>query len=374
MLILPSMKIIDTFTIDASPKKTDTGFLVANVRAVRTGIQSYTGAEMGRPDLAVVNVYRPEAEVFHKDSVMSFAGVTLTNNHPNEPVTAENWKDFAAGEIVAGPVMRDGEYMMLQIMVRDAATIKDIENGKRELSAGYDADIVWQDGVTPDGLTYQAIQTNIRANHLSIVDFARGGSKLKIGDNLKETKSMKNIIVDGLLVEVTDGSEAAIRKLTTDRDTANSTITARDAEIARLNTELSARTGEIAVLNQKVKDAELTPEALATAVAARAAVVDTAKTIVKDFDATGKTDAAIKREVVKAKIGDAAIALDDAAIAGAFVAIAADKPNTSVRDSLGVNPTPAQANVVNFADAKAKEDASYNAMLARLANGGAETA
>lgn len=358
------MKIIDTFTIDAKPKKTDQGFLFANVRAVRTGIQRYAGHEVGRPDLQVVDVYRPESEVFNRDSVNSFAGITLTSNHPDEEVTADNWKDYAVGDVVVGDVMREGEFMRLQIMVRDATTIKAVEDGKNQLSAGYDAELEWIDGVTDDGLTYQAVQRNIRANHLSIVDTARGGKHLKIGDNLKEAPKMKNIIVDGLMVEVTDQSEAAITKLTGERNTATSQIAAKDASIADLTKQVETLTGEKAVLEQKVKDAALTPEQLNAAVAERAKVVDAAKKIVPTLDAGNKTDSEIKREAVKSRLGDAAVPMTDDAINGAFALLTADvKNDLNVRDSLGNIDT----KVVNIADAQKRSDDAHAAMVAGYA-------
>lgn len=357
------MKITDTFIIDATPKKTENGFMVANVRAVRTGIQQYMGAELGRPDLGVVNVYRPESEVFHKDSILSFAGVTLTDNHPDEQVTAENWKDYAVGDVVPGEVLRDGEFMRFNVIVRDAATIKSIENGKNQLSAGYDAELEWVDGVTEDGLTYQAIQKNIRANHLSIVGTARGGTKLKIGDKAMTTK---NMIVDGLLVEVTDAAEAAVNKLTKDRDAAVAVVATKDGEIASLTKQVETLTGEKAVLEQKVKDSALTPEALNAAVAERAKVVDAAKKIVPTFDAGVKTDAEIKREVVKSRIGDTATSMSDDAISGAFslLSVGDASGGTTVRDSLGIVD---HGKVFNIADAQKRADDAHAAMVAGYA-------
>lgn len=354
------MKITDTFTIDG-PRKTNEGFLIANVRAVRTGIQQYLGAELGRPDLPVVNVLRPAEEVFHKDALRSFGGLTLTNDHPSEMVNADNWRDYAVGE-TGWEILNDGGFMRIPIMLRDAETIKAVESGKNQLSAGYEADIEWVDGVTEDGLTYQAVQRNIRGNHLSIVGAARGGSKLKIGDN----RTMKTMLVDGFSVEVTDQSEAALNKVVRERDEAKTAIATKDAEITRLTGELSAKTGEIAVINKKLEDSVLTPEALESAVAARSALIDSAKSIVSDYDAKGKTDAEIRREIVTAKLGDAAKNFDDGAFAGAFATLAASvTKQTSQRDSLGNIPLSGGGNgqVVNFADAKKQEEDAWAAMV-----------
>jgi hypothetical protein len=58
-----------------------------------------------------------------------------------------------------------------------------VQNGHAQLSVGYGAKLVWGDGVTPAGEPYHAVQTDIRANHVAVVKMARGGDKLKIGDD-----------------------------------------------------------------------------------------------------------------------------------------------------------------------------------------------
>jgi len=64
--------------------------LAAVTRFARSGVHRYSGQEVGRPDLATVNVYRPESEVFSEDAMASFAHKALTLDHPNESVTAQN--------------------------------------------------------------------------------------------------------------------------------------------------------------------------------------------------------------------------------------------------------------------------------------------
>ena len=79
------------------------GYMVADVRAARSGIQQYAGHEVGKPDMAVVNVYRPEGEVFNKDSLASYAFKPVTINHPSTGVTADNWKQLSVGNVGAQP-------------------------------------------------------------------------------------------------------------------------------------------------------------------------------------------------------------------------------------------------------------------------------
>lgn len=92
------MQFTDAVTVAGKPRRTADG-LVAEAKAVRTGIQLYSGDEVGKPDMTVVRVYRPPEEVFADASLQSFTHAPITNDHPKDMVTAENWKDLAIGEV-----------------------------------------------------------------------------------------------------------------------------------------------------------------------------------------------------------------------------------------------------------------------------------
>jgi hypothetical protein len=144
----------------------------------------YRGSEVGIADKAIVRVYRPEDQVFKADSMHSFAHKPVTDDHPKVMVTADTWKDVAVGTL-GGQVARDGEFIRVDLAVMDGKTIKKIQDGKAELSVGYGCNIVIGDGTTPSGEKYDAMQTDIVVNHLAVVDAARGGSLLRIGDSGK---------------------------------------------------------------------------------------------------------------------------------------------------------------------------------------------
>lgn len=320
------MDFTDTLTVDGM-KRTRDGYLVASVRAARTGIQEYAGVEVGKPDMAKVRVYRPETEVFKKDAMASFTTIPVTVDHPNVAVTADNWREYAVGS-TGEDIARDGDFIRVPIIVKDAAAIRQIEAGKRQLSMGYTCDLLWGDGVTPDGLTFNAIQQNLSGNHLAIVSAARGGSFLTIDGDTNVADVLK-IIRDGVTIEVNDAFIASldgkITKLTADLAAANTSI-------GTLTATVSTRDGEITVLKSQLTDATLTPAKLDAAVAARALVVDAAKLILPTLDATGKTDAEIRKLAVTAKLGDVAATMNDDAINGAFNALAVT--TDGVRDAV----------------------------------------
>lgn len=328
------MEFSDTLTLDA-PRRTADGYLAASVRAARTGVQEYTGREVGKPDQQIVRVFRPEAEVFHKDSLRTLAHKPVTVDHPPVAVTADNWREYTSG-MTGDEVARDGEFVRVPLAIMDATAIKAVTDGKNQLSCGYVCDLDWTAGTAPDGTTYDAVQKNIRFNHLSIVGLARGGPQLRIGDS----KPMRKIVHDGISIDFEDQAADAyntlakrladtvanVAKLTAD-------LAAKDAAIAKADAERDAA-------KAKVMDAV----AIDALVAKRADLIAVAKSI-HEADYTGKPDAEIRKIAVAAKIGDAAIAgKPDAYIEAMFDIKAGEaKQNVDLRQTIGngLNTAPA---------------------------------
>ncbi|TLX12139.1 DUF2213 domain-containing protein [Rhizobium sp. MHM7A] len=333
------MQFTDAVTI-AGTRRTDDGYLVAEAKAVRTGIQLYTGDEVGKPEMSVVRVYRPPDSVFSDASLQSFTHAPVTMDHPKDPVTADNWKDLAVGE-VSTAAKRDGEWVYLPLILKDAAAIKGVEGGKRELSAGYVCELVWGDGVTPDGQQFDAQQSNIKINHLAVVDRARAGSKARIGDSAitwgaapisttdKETvdmtEALRTVVVDGLSVQTTDQGAQAIAKLQKDLESSAAKITANDAAHSAAIAKKDEEIGTLKAENQKLKDAAPKPADLDKLVADRAALVTSIKAIDSKIEVSGVSDSDLRRAAVKAKLGDEMVKdASDAEISGMFKAIAKD--------------------------------------------------
>lgn len=369
------MKITDSVVLsDAS--LSDSGYLEAFARTARTGTQQYLGSEVGRPDLAVVSVYRDEAEVFSKRSLQTFSKIPVTNDHPGKSVTAENWKDVAVGT-TGDDVLRDGEYLKIGLKITDASAVKAVTDGKRELSVGYSCVLVWEDGIAPDGTPYQAKQTEITADHVAIVQRGRAGTKARIGDawgvapitdhnpQKEKVMTLKTVTVDGIPVEVTDQGAIVIATLQqrladagkkiTDTEAGHATaLTAKDAELAKKDTELAAKDAAIDDLKAK----QLTDAQIDARVKERADLIGVAKAIV-DGDYTGKSADEIRKAAVTAKLGDAAIKdKPDAYIAARFDILAEDAAKDPVRQHLIQQD--GKSNVNPVTDARAKMLADFN--------------
>lgn len=309
------MKFVDGVTIAGTRIRED-GYLVVDARVARAGnVQRYLGSEVGKPELPYVDVFRPEAEVFSQDTMASFAHRPVTDDHPTEAVTKDNWKKLARGQ-TDGEIKRDGEFLRVPLMVADGEAIQKVQDGKRELSAGYTCDLKWEKGTSPSGQTFDAIQTNIRANHVAIVARGRAGKDCRIGDADhwgsapivvdKETKmNLRTVLVDGLSVETTDQGAQAIDKLQKD----NAKLAQQLADSASASQKaMEEKDKELAKKDAALDDAKakvLDQVAVDKLVADRVVLEGVASKITPDIKPAGLSDADLRRAVVKAKLGDA---------------------------------------------------------------------
>lgn len=336
----------------SKPRMTREGYLAAEARVARTGIQNYLAGELGLdgdPN-RVIRVYRPPEEVFAVDSMASYAHRPITIEHPSKLVDSKNWKEHATGQ-TGDEVMRDGEFVRVPILLMDNDAIEAWKRGVKELSMGYTMDLDVVDGVTPEGESYDAVQRNLRMNHLALVAQARGGSQLKLGDNKPEDSNMElqKVTVDGLSVDTTPQGAEAIRKLQKELDEKEKKLDEmkkehdeekkeHDEDLEKKDKELAAKDAEIDALKSKILDAD----ALDAAVRERADLISKAK-LIADSDYTGLSPADIRKKAVSAALGDRA-AIDEkseAYIEARFDTLVEDANADPVRRTLrDGNPRP----------------------------------
>lgn len=319
--------------IDRSPigsiKKTQEGYLIASSRVARTGVQIYLAHEIGdaaiqagfKPD-AVVRVNRPESAVFDKAAMNTLSRVPVTLNHPSESVTAENWKDLAVGE-VGDTVMRDGEWIVVNPMIKDAAALLAASTTHKEISMGYAANLV----EAKDKSIADFDMVDIRFNHLALVEKGRAGSQARIGDAQwgasPQTVEDNEMTVELKTVVLGDKAVSVEAK---DADTVAAILKDHAAIVADKDTEIGELKAKLATAEAKV----LSDEAVAKLVDAR-------------------VEAQTKREAVKAAFGDEAVKdASDAEIAGMFKVIDKTVDDSARRALADKKP------VVN--DAQAAED------------------
>lgn len=290
-------------------KKTQEGYLIATARVARTGIQEYIASELGFVGDHIVKVYRPESEVFNKEARKSLSRVPVTVDHPSEIVTADNWKDLAVGE-VGDEIMRDGDWLVVSPMIKDASAIVSADSTHKEISMGYSAEL--RDASPDTGADYEMY--NLRFNHLALVNKGRAGSEARIGDSInwgaspvtKEEKTMtvelKTVILGDKAVQVEAKDAETVAGILKDH---KSVIDAKDAKIGELEVKLSDAMSKI------LSDEEI------------------------DKMISSKIESENKRKAVIDKVGDKAKDWTDAQIDGAFLALDFDiKTDDTARNAI----------------------------------------
>jgi uncharacterized protein len=376
------LQLTDDFVIDGV-RKTRDGYLVADARIARTGIQLYAGHELGVPDMKVVRVYRPPEEVFSSAAMHSLAHRPITLTHPPEMVDAGNWKEYAVGQ-TGDEVTRDGDCVRVPMVIMDSKAIEAYEqHGVKELSVGYSTDLKWESGRTPEGKLYDCKQTAIRGNHLAVVPAARGGSRLRIGDWSKGAAEMTRVLIDGQTIEFTDELAAkhvqnhitALHGMAADLqgklDKSKADEAAEEEQKTRAEKDAASKAGEILALKKQLDDAnaKLTGKALDAIVKERTELLLKADAVMNGkADLNGKEPAEIRRIVVEAQLGDAAKGLTEDEVAGAFKAVTANiKPRSGV-DRLTDSLSLLNLGGGNRTDPKAIKDAAYEEYVKNLTN------
>jgi len=163
-----NVRFYTTETIGPGHRKglTPEGFLLCQgVPIARTGTLLYAKGEIPlTPNReGIIRITRDASEVFHPNAVLSFAGKPVTDEHPPSKV---DWKTYAIG-VVLNPHQGDGRtendgFLYADLLIQDVEAIRDVIAGKREVSAGDDAEY---EKIKPGS----GRQHNIIGNHVALV-------------------------------------------------------------------------------------------------------------------------------------------------------------------------------------------------------------
>ncbi len=154
-------------------------------------------------DAGLIVITRDDDDLFSPQTIASFEGKPITNDHPDDWVTPDNWKDLSKGtaqNIRRGEGIED-HLLIADLLVQDKDAIEAIQGGKVEISLGYDADYT-------EISKGKGTQSNIIGNHVALVDKGRCGSRCSIGD--KQMAKKKLSFADRIrnLVKTKDADEA----------------------------------------------------------------------------------------------------------------------------------------------------------------------
>ena len=165
---------------------TEEGFLVDRPILTSVGIFEYRN-----PNGSIRRELRLPEEVFAEESLKSFRGKPIVITHDAGLIDKNNVHDETIGTIISDGY-KSGNDVRAEIIIHDTDEMK--ESGLKELSLGYNLELDETPGVW-SGEHYDAIQRNIRVNHLALVREARAGDRARL--NIDGRDSENNTLQGG---------------------------------------------------------------------------------------------------------------------------------------------------------------------------------
>lgn len=375
------MGVVQRFDYDSVPirdAKIDdqTGFLyVRRVPIAQAMVQTYYKSDGTETKEAKLPQY-----ILSDSTVASANEKPVTNDHPGELVTKSNSREYMRGFTTSNAHV-EGNVLYNDVAITDADLIKAIQNGKKELSIGFETEVVPESGEY-NGIKYDHVQKNIKINHLAVVQRGRAGHNVRlVGDSAENVapsdfkqkgKSMETKVVraDGQDITVAAEDVGKITKLDADNS-------AKAKQIAELKAQKKALQDKIDQLEGKSKEAD-EAQAKADSLEAdnkklkeeikqlkgdgldqRLDLIDKVKTLVGDsaYDYHGKSVRDMKIDAVKAIKGDS---MDFEGKSDTYVDAAFDMLETPKSTAGYAGPTKKNDSMKeDEADLFAQRDAAY---------------
>jgi uncharacterized protein len=172
---LTNLARYDKGIIQNETSLTEEGFIKGRCIVTRCGVFLYKNA-----DGTIRKELRHPDDVIIPESMESMKMIPVVDGHPPERlVTAANAKRLQIG-FTGETIEAEMPYIIANLVITDKNVVEKIKDKKKnELSLGYTVDLLPSPGVY-NGEPYDFRQTNIRYNHLALVDEARAGPEAKI--------------------------------------------------------------------------------------------------------------------------------------------------------------------------------------------------
>jgi len=308
-------------------RKTPEGYLRGRAIVTNTGIFNYI-----QSDGSILRELRTPEDIGNQETLDSLIMQVMTDNHPkgdiapNGSVNADNAKELQVG-FTGENVRFDGMTTSIPITITDGKTIEKIEKeGKIALSCGYVADLEMRSGFAYGNNQYDAVQKNIKYNHIAIVDRGRAGdlAKLKLrmdsndavyinsdvfGDNntqpKKENKTMAKIrLNDNVEFEVDKRVEDEFNTIKKTNEDLDKSLKVKNDELSTLQGKYDSLVADNAKLKEdKEKLEKEIPIKIDNAVKDRITIVDTAVKFGLEIK-EDMNNLDIKKEVIKKAYAD----------------------------------------------------------------------
>jgi len=160
------------------------GYVSVNRRPIsKAGIFEYLGSSIGAEDTnKIYKVYRPAEELSNKETIDSFKLVPLIDDHEMLGTDATPAEYKGVQGTTGEDIYFDDDTLFGNLKVYSDALKTLIDGGKKDLSLGYRCEYEFKEGIF-NGEKYDAIQKNLRGNHIALVDNGRMGKEVSVCDS-----------------------------------------------------------------------------------------------------------------------------------------------------------------------------------------------
>ncbi len=342
-----------------SKRQTDVnGYLLVRDNPItKVGVFPYLGREIGAPEAdRIYQVYRPQEELEKPETIASANLVPWIDEH--EFLGVEGTPAEKKGvQGTTGETARF-EYPYLRNSIRAYSDFMKnlIDRGKVELSPSYRCRYEFSEGVF-DGQRYDAIQRDIRFNHLASVKEGRTGPDVAVQDCLTITYDSAEFINMEITPEMEQALRALIEKILAEQAAAVSDNDPKKEPVT--DAEVPAAPGAVTT---EEKDAV---EETAAAAEQATSAVETAAAAIEEVTAALEEVEAAAEAVKAAPTADSRKALDAAMakLGAAKNKIAARAADAQVMGMIGTLRTEIKA---NDASAVVRQIAERDALVKRL--------
>jgi hypothetical protein len=162
----------------------ENGFVYVEKRPIsKVGVFEYLGSSIGAEDPdRIYKVYRPAEELSSQDTIESFKLVPWIDDHEMLGTDGTPAEDKGIQGTTGEDIYFENDTLFGNLKVYSNSLKNRIEKGKKELSLGYRCKYKFESGVF-DGEKYDAIQTELRGNHIATVENGRMGKEVAVCDS-----------------------------------------------------------------------------------------------------------------------------------------------------------------------------------------------
>lgn len=202
----PRKKYHSARAMDRSARQFDNnGYMTIEGNPIsKEGVYDYLGSQIpgypGDPG-DIVKVFRPGSELARQETIDSFKLMPFIDEHQWLGVEGTDAGNLPLTGTTGEKVYYEAPYLKANLRVYSQKLLDAFNTGKVQLSPGYLYDYVYSPGQW-QGINYSYVQSNLRGNHLALVERGRTGADVAVMDSAIPTIEAQNMTLEELIAAI----------------------------------------------------------------------------------------------------------------------------------------------------------------------------